>query len=254
MQNPEQSDAFADDEATAARAAKAIHILTDALDALYAAGSVTRAPDASPRVVPIAYGWLAATLRHAQLVALGHEHGLRHETSSTARVVLQHAMAVQWLIEGGDAAVDALEADGHRRAFDLIKELKDTNWAIPPELTMNPTVRPPKKGALEEQIDNFKAMCQVYDNGQQSYVPFRVQSANTHPSYVGAMAYLVPETGELSAEAVTDSNAYLLDSARCAIQAVKAFAPLFADTTLTTAAQQAEEAFGIPIALWVRRP
>lgn len=246
-------DDYVDDAATAARATKAIGILIDALNSLEAAGSVNRAADASPRVFPIAYGWFVATLRHAQLVALGHEHGLFHETSATARVVLQHAMAVQWVIEGGDAAVDAVEADGHRRAYDLGKELKDTGWDIPAALTMLPTTKPPaKSGALEEQVENFKAMCQLYDNGQTSYVPFRLQSANTHPSYVGAMAYLVAETAELSATAVTDSYAFLVDSARCAIQATKAFAALLADTDLDDATEQAEEAFGVGIGLWER--
>lgn len=33
------------------------------------------------------------------------------------------------------------------------------------------------------------------------------------------MAYLVPEIEELSATAVTDSYAYLVDTARCTVQA-----------------------------------
>jgi hypothetical protein len=44
------------------------------------------------------------------------------------------------------------------------------------------------------------------------------------------MAYIVPETGELSTTAITDSYAYLVDTARCVIQAGHAFAPLLTDT------------------------
>jgi hypothetical protein len=91
---------------------------------------------------------------------------------------------------------------------------------------MQPVARPAKSGALEHQFDNFKAMCALYEGGDQLYVPYRVQSGNAHRSYVGAMAYIVPETGELSVTAVTDTSAYLVDTTRCVIQAGHAFAPL----------------------------
>ena len=78
-------------------------------------------------------------------------------------------------------------------------------------------------------------MCALYDGGPQQYVPYRVQSANAHPSYVGARAYIIPETGEPSTTAVTDSYAYLTDAARCVIQAGHAFALLLTDTALADA-------------------
>lgn len=167
-------------------------------------------------------------------------------------MVLQHTLALQWVIEGGDPAVNAVEADGHRRAFNLVKELTDTKWPLPEGFTMQPSAGPAKSGALEHQFGNFKAMCALYDGGPQLYVPYKVQSANAHPSYVGAMAYIVPETGEPSATAVTDTYAYLIDTARCVIQAGHAFAPLLTDTALTDAVRQAEAALGTEFALWRR--
>ena len=247
-------DDFKDDQVTADRATEAIHIITAGLDALGESGSVTRAPSATARVFPLAFGWFAAAVRNGQLVALAHENGLRHECAANARLVLQHALAVQWVIEGGDPAVAAVEADGHRRAFDLVKELTDTGWPVPAGFSMQPGGRPTKSGALEHEFENFKAMCALYDGGPQQYVPYRVQSANAHPSYIGAMAYIVPETGELSTTAVTDSYAYLVDTARCVIQAGHAFAPLLTDTALADAVDRAEAALGIEFALWRRLP
>ena len=136
--NAPNEDAFQDDEATAQRAAAAIRAMTGALDALGEAGSVTRAPGATARVFPLAFGWFAAIVRNAQLVALAHENGLRHESAASARLVLQHAMALQWLIEGGDPAANAVEAEGRRNAFDLVKELADTNWPLPAGFTLQP--------------------------------------------------------------------------------------------------------------------
>lgn len=245
-------DEFRDDQATAERAAAAIRIITDALDALGKTGSASRTPKAVARVFPLAYGWFAAIVRNGQLIALAHENGLRHECASSARLVLQHTLALQWLIEGGDPAVDAVEADGQRRAFDLVKELDNTGWPLPDGFTLQPGTRPAESGALEEQFGNFKAMCALYAGGDQQYVPFRVQSGNAHPSYIGAMAYIVPETGELSTTAVTDSYVYLADTARCVILAGHAFAPLLTDTSLADAVGRAETALGIEFALWQR--
>jgi hypothetical protein len=112
-----------------------------------------------------------------------------------------------------------------RRALDLVKELDDTGWPLPDGFTLRPDAKRAQSGALEEQFENFKAMCALYVDGDQQYVPSRVQSGNAHPSYIGAMAYIVPETGELSATAVTDSYVYLVDIARCVILAGHAFAP-----------------------------
>lgn len=100
--------------------------------------------------------------------------------------------------------------------------------------------------------ENFKEMCSLYVGGDQQDVPFRVQSGNAHPSYIGAMAYIVPEPGELSATAVTDSYVYLIDTARCVILAGHAFAPLLTDTALADAVDRAETALGIEFALWRR--
>ena len=247
-------DDFKDDQVTAERATAAIRIVTAALDAIGGTGSLTRAPSATARVFPLAFGWFAAVVRSAQLVALAHENGLRHECAASARLVLQHTVALQWLIEGGDPAVDAVEANGHRRAFDLVKELADTGWPLPAGFTMQPSARPPKGGALEHQFENFKAMCALYDGGDQLYVPYRVQSGNAHPSYIGAMAYLVPETGELSTTAITDSYAYLIDTTRCVIQAGHALVPLLVDTFLAEAVTRAEATLGIEFGLWRRLP
>jgi len=75
-------------------------------------------------------------------------------------------------------------------------------------------------------------MCTLYEGGDQLYVPYRVQSGNAYPSYVGAMAYIVPETGELSVTAVTDTSAYLVDTRDASFRAGHAFAPLLTDTAM----------------------
>jgi hypothetical protein len=243
-----------DNLASAERANGAIRIMSAALDAMVEAGSVTPAPGVSLRVFPLAYGWFATVVRTGELIALAHDNRLRHESAASARLVLQHTLALQWLIDGGDPAVDAIEADRDRRAFDLVKELIDTKWPIPAELTMRPDPGPPQNGALEEQLSKFKHMCAVYDGADQLYVPFRLQSAYAHPSYVGATAYFTLETGQPSATAVTETYAHLVDTTRCVIQAGHAFATLLADDFLAKEIARAEKALGAKFSLWQRLP
>jgi hypothetical protein len=248
-----QTNEFEDDQATADRAIAAIRIIATALDGVAKAGpSQSLTPTTTQRVFLLAYGWFASIVRTGELVALAHENGLRHECSASARVVLQHTLALQWLTEGGDPAFDAVEADAERRAYDLVKELHDTGWPIPAGFTMQATTKPAKSGALEEQIDNFKAMCALYKGGDQLYVPFRLQSGYAHPSYVGAQAYLIPEKSELSPTAVTDTYAHLIDTTRCVIQAGLAFTTLLADNLLANEVANAQRTLGIEFGLWER--
>lgn len=256
-ENTPNLDNFNDDEDTARRATEAIRIIVAALDAIGAAGSLTRRPSISGQVFMLAYGWFATVVRNGQLVALAHVNGLHHECASNARVVLQHGFALQWIIEGGDAAFDAVVAAAERHRHDLTKELDDTKWPLPDGFTRPTGPRPAKKGAIQQQFENFKDMCALYDDGRKAYIPFKLESASVHPSYSSAMAYInvtadgVPEP---STTAVSDSFAYLVETARCVIQAAHAFASLPTDTLLADAVLKAEAAFGITVPQWRRLP
>lgn len=251
---PSTPDEFADDVETARRASEAIQVMVSALDAMDSTSGSVMAPGVSPRVFPIAYGWFAAAVRNSQLIALAHQHGLRHECAANARLILQHTLALQWLVEGGEPAAEAVEDAQHRQMHALIKEVVDTGWPVPAGLAMPSGSPPPKKGHLAHEFDNFKAMCALYDGGPQLYVPYKLTSSNAHPSYTGAMAYLVPESGQLSTTAVTDTYAHLVDSTRCLIQAGHAFAPLLADAAMVDAVRRAEAVLGMQFGLWRRLP
>jgi hypothetical protein len=250
-----QSNNFEDNQAMADKASAAIRILATALDRIAKAGpSQPLTPSTTHRVFLLAYGWFASIIRTGELVALGHENGLRHECAGCTRTVQQYTLALQWLTEGGDPAFEAIEADAERRAYDLVKELNDTGWPIPAGFTMQVAARSPKSGALEEQISNYKAMCELYRGGDKLYVPFRLQSGYAHPSYVGATAYLIPETSKLSPIAVTDTYANLIDTARCVIQAGLAFAALLVDDVLSNEVANAQRTLGLEFCLWERLP
>jgi len=248
-----QASDYEDNEATAERAIATIRIIAGALDGVANAGAYqSLKPSTTQRVFLLAYGWFAFIVRTGELIALGHENGLRHECAGSARTVQQYTLALQWLTEGGDLAYDAVEADEQRHAYDLMKELRDTGWPVPDGFTMQVSTKPAKSGALEEQISNYKAMCVLYKGGDQLYVPFRLESSYAHPSFVGAQAYIDFEKLELSLTAIADTYAYLIETARCLIQAGLAFATLLTDSVISSEVANAQETLGQEFRLWER--
>ena len=249
------TDNIEDDEDTARRSAEAIRFIAAAMDAMGESGSVSVTPGAE-RVFPVAWGWFAYIVRSGALIALAHEHGFRHECGPNSRVVIQYTLALQWLIEGGDAAVDVVEKAAHISVAELHKELSATGWPLPQGWTLVAPADPPAKGgALHHQFDNFKAMCALYDGGPQLYVPYKLQSSYIHPSYVAARAYAdLDQPERLSLYAVTDTFANLVDTTRCVVQAALALAVVLSDCALADAAHKAQQAWGSEIALWQRVP
>ena len=247
------SENIKDDEDTARRSVEAIRIIAAAMDTLGDAGSATAKPGTA-RVFPVAWGWFAYIVRCGSLISLAHQNGFRHECGPTSRVVIQYTLALQWLVEGGDAAVDAVERAAHISNAALSKELIRTEWKLPEGYTLAEAADPPAKGgALLHQLENFKALCDLYDGADQLYVPYRLQSGYIQPSYVAARAYADPDRPEqLSTRAVTDTFANLVDTTRCVIQAALAVAELLEDSVLADAAAAAQKAWGAAIELWQR--
>jgi hypothetical protein len=247
------SENIKDDEDTARRSIEAIRIIAAAMDTLGDAGSATAKPGTA-RVLPVAWGWFAYIVRCGALISLAHQNGFRHECGPTSRVVIQYTLTLQWLIEGGDEAVDAVETAAHNSNAALSKELIRTEWKLPEGYALAEAADPPARGgALLHQLENFKALCDLYDGADQLYVPYRLQSGSIHPSYVAARAYADPDRPErLSTRAVTDTFANLVDTARCVIQAALALAELLEGSVLADAAAEAQKAWGAAVELWQR--
>jgi hypothetical protein len=67
---------------------------------------------------------------------------------------------------------------------------------------------------------------------------------------VGARAYLNDQSGDLSVTATSSSNALIIQTAVCLIQAGKPFNQLLAKHSLKNTITQAESTLGIEVAIW----
>jgi transcriptional regulator with XRE-family HTH domain len=247
----ETTGAFEDDAATARRAEKVLEQLNAALDRLVSEGSIEAKPSTSERVFHLAYGWWAFMVRSGNAVLALRRYGLEHEASPIVRTVLQHGLVLQWLVDTGDSAVDSIEQDADANVRLLLKTMAASDWPPVAGLTMTPPPMPQVRNSSVEKLRNFAALCRDY-NAYQLYVPFRLLSAYVHPTSVGAMAYLDEQTGNLSPVALSTSNALVIQTAMCLIQASKAFGQLLAKNSLRDAVMRAESTLGIEVAMWSR--
>ncbi len=246
------SAAFSDDEATAQRAEKVIEQLASSLDLMSAKGSVQVHPGKG-RVFAAAYGWWAFIIRSSQAVLTLRRAGLEHEASPIVRAILQHGLVLQWLVDVGDTAVDAVKEYGDDNVRLLLKTMQDANWPAVAGLNLNPPPRPATPNPLVTKLKNFEELCTAY-NALQLYVPFRLMSAYVHPTSVGSRAYFDETSGELAARATgTAEGPRIIQTAMCLIQSGKVISQLLIDDPLAGALANAEAELGIQLALWTPR-
>ena len=243
---------FDADEATALRAEQVVEQLADALDNIAAEGSIQAIPGNS-RVFIVAYGWWAHTTRSSQAVLTLRRAGLEHEASPIIRNILQHSLALQWLIDIGDKAVDAIEEYSDNNVRLLSDTMGKANWPPVPGLNLATPPKPATANPLVTKLKNFEELCVAY-NAQQLYVPFRLMSAYAHPTAVGARAYLDERSGTISASVVeSTTNTLIIQTAMCLIQAGKAFNQLLVGSTMGNALSKADETLGMQVTQWTPR-
>jgi hypothetical protein len=247
MSEPE----FIADEATAGRAESVIETMTSALETLNSRGSVdiVRGRD---KVFLLAYGWWAFIVRSSEAVVVLRRANLGHEASPIVRGILQHGMVLQWLVDTGDDAVDAVAEYGDDNVRKLLNTMTEAKWPPVEGLTMTAPPAPTSPNLLVHKIEDFSQLCVAYD-ARRLYVPFRLLSAYVHPTMVGARAYINETTVELSSIALSDDNPLVIQTAMCLIQATKVISQLFAGDPLRAAIAQAEETLGIEVGLWSPR-
>ncbi len=168
------NDEFADNEETAARAIDVVAILTEGFDALADGGSVSVDHDKG-LVFLTAYGWWAGITRSAQAISTLHQSGLAHESAPIVRTVLQHTLALQWLVETGDKAVAAVQEYTDDNTRKLLKTIAEANWP-PSSFAMTVPPKPVIHNPLVPKLKNFEELCIAY-NTRVIYVLFRVLSA-----------------------------------------------------------------------------
>lgn len=242
---------IADDEATGQRALEVIALVTSEFDRITSAGELTVNADTTHLFQAI-FGWWVRINRSGQLVALAHGNHLGHESGPVVRSIIQHTLFLQWVIDNGDDALDALREHGENNRRTLLDDLARAAWPIPAGAEAERPEEPARAHRLMGMIKNFADLCIAYD-ARQLYVAYRLLSFQIHPSPQGAMAYL-DDADTLSNRAAHQTWGLLIQTAICLIQAARTINPLIQEQPFSGVITRAEDRLGIEIGLWTRRP
>ncbi|MCB8906740.1 MULTISPECIES: DUF5677 domain-containing protein [unclassified Streptomyces] len=236
----------AGDEKTAAELTAAlltIKELADAFDEVAAREVSVRAEHELTFLA--AFGWWGKIARTARGVTLLADAGLSSEATPLARVVVEHTLALKWLLDGAPETVLAWEEEGQENQLQLIEEAAKAEWTLPdwvskPELPAKGDEHP-----LRNEYSSFLRLTQLYGE-QDTYVAYRLMSADVHPSSTGSSRFRHEEDDKISLRMPDDDHAPLTHVAYCLIQASKMTDELLAGSPLAPSILRAEVLFGRP--------
>jgi hypothetical protein len=169
------------------------------------------------------------------------------------RSILQHALVLQWLVEVGDSANDAVSEYGDDNTRLLLQTMQQANWPPIPGFNITASLRPQSPHPLVSKIKNFEELCILY-SARMLYVTFRLLSAYVHPTSVGAMAYIDQASGTLADRATGPTGPNIIQAAMCLIQSGHVINQLLQGDPMGSALAEAEATLGIQVALWESHP
>jgi hypothetical protein len=237
-----------DNEESAARAEQVITTLVGAFEALAAAGEV-QVRSGAARVFTAAFGWWAGITRSSQAILTLRGAGLEHEAAPIVRSVVQHSLVLQWMVEVGDAAIDAVAEFGDNNTRLLLDTLAQANWPLPEGFYPQVPAKPPVANPLVSKVKNFEELCIRY-GARQLYVTFRLLSAYAHPTATGAMAYVDHASGAPASRSTAPTRASILQTALCLAQAGHVINSLLTESPLRASLEQVDRLLGMEIRPW----
>lgn len=239
---------FSDDEESAARAEQAIGVMIGAFEALAAKGSVQSRPGTG-RTLRASFGWWAGMTRSSQAVVTLRRAGLAHEAAPIVRSILQHSLVLQWMVDVGDAAIDAVAEYGDDNTRLLIDTAKKASWDLPEGVGDDLPPKPGTANPLVKKIKIFEQLCTQYGAGEL-YVTFRILSAYAHPTATGAMAYVDQASGTPASRSTSPTRAYVLQTALCLAQAGRVIDSMLVESPLAEDLGRVDELLGAEIRPW----
>jgi hypothetical protein len=222
-------------------------------------------PAGKVKTFAAAYSWWRFICRSAEAVLLLGERGFTIEASPVLRNVVNHAYALNWLVDNGDPAIRALMAESIDEAEKLCRKLERFGWPAAVEYRSMLEERKSQAAAVLERADqklhgklkqeahNFYDMLDHYASAN-AYPVYSHLSSMSHTSMETANAYLhwrddgtfqLRDTAESPGDAATFQVAFSLLQAAVAISRLIDGDPMRAtiDSALAALGLQESELF-----------
>lgn len=250
---------LANDQKTGELARATATSLLKAAESVVATG--LSVPAAKVRVLGPVYSWWRLTCRTAEAALLLTEQGFTIEAAPLVRNVFNHAYAINWLVDNGDAAVDALVARGDDEREKLCEKLEKTGWPDAAELRAALDLAAAQRSALpartaseqelhrklKHELKNFYDMLERYDVAEV-YPVYSHLSSLSHTTVATASAYVEPMddgTLQVRQNAAKLGDADVIQLAVALLQAAGAVSPLIEGDPLRPSIDQALADLGL---------
>lgn len=134
-----------------------------------------------------AHGWYTAVRRTARACLVLAADGYEHEAAPLRRSMIEHALALHWLADASDAAVDALLRAHQNRLQKMREPMSAGDWSVPIDV-LDSFLDAQVPSSPEDRYLAFKHLCDRYEQ-PALYVAWLTETAFCHPSYSSAVAY-----------------------------------------------------------------
>jgi hypothetical protein len=151
------------------------------------------------RVIRIAHGWFMRIQRGVEAVLLLDGEGYAEEAAGIRRSVLEHRVALRWLVVEGDRINDTVargHAEGARKRG---QAAQDADWrSIDQEQIADVIagVKADERDRSNDHLLHFMPRAQKYADAH-TIPTYLAEVERVHPTYESAMAYVMVPTGPL---------------------------------------------------------
>jgi hypothetical protein len=135
----------------------------------------------------VAHGFYCRAARTAQAALSLVDTGFGSEAAPLRRALLEHVLALAWVIDEGPAAVAALTR-AHQGRMAGIKKLMDGRWSFTDEdFEMLLSADVPSQG--QDHLVAFRHLVDRYDVSDDLLIAWLSDTGESHPSFLTARAY-----------------------------------------------------------------
>ncbi|MFF6772781.1 hypothetical protein ACFY8W_04370 [Streptomyces sp. NPDC012637] len=249
---------FTHDEATARRSGEVIEQLVAARDSL-AAGTGVAFEREHEAVARTAWSWWMLVTDSSWLVLEQTKAGNGLLVAPVTRNLVTHALALPWLIDGGVAALQAVDAYGDEELVKLINAAVEVGWAIG-ELGDEDRIRrdvagrqsqlTPEITRLKNELRNTETLMTAY-GAKPSYLVYRHLSGFSHTTRDTGKLYLAPvgsgsNEWQIRTRPRPSGFSDVIGVAVSLVQAGQAINRILAGRPLTQPLQEATQHLGLP--------
>lgn len=178
----------------------ALEALYAELHAVYPSGGSLWLKDSHRRATHLAHGWYMRVLRTSASVMLMREYGFCAESWPLRRAALEHVIALRWLAEKGEDAIDVVVRAHGESSRRRQESLRAADWGAADWDVWEAVIEGAKThtGNVSEShiLTNMKARVEKYGH-PSDMASWLIETHHSHPGWVTAQPYFDQANTEL---------------------------------------------------------